>query len=185
MKKKNLIILFSVFVLSSITILGCVSWITKSVQAVNTFVVPVLAANLDEDFKDNRKSHVTIENTGNTPVYVRATFVVQFKNEQGMILEELPIENIDYSIRIADDTGWFLGEDGFYYYPYPVEENEATAVLIQDCVLLDLPQSNKILSVDILAQTIQSSPVSAVEDAWDVVTGDDLRITKKGENNET
>lgn len=68
-------------------------------------------------------------------VYVRVAIVVTWKNATGQVYGQAPVEGTDYVIEL-DNTDWFEGGDGFYYYSDMVAYDDNTMVteaLIEKC----------------------------------------------------
>ena len=142
--------------------------VTHTSEIRNTFTESVVKCEVDETFKDNVKSNVSIKNTGDTTAYIRAFVNVTWMNESGQVASVSP-KSTDYMIEYSD-SGWLKGSDGYYYYSLPVQPNNKTAVLINSCQLLETASApdGYYLSVEIVCSAIQSTPVSVVKDIWHV-----------------
>ena len=149
--------------------------VTHTSEIRNTFTESVVKCEVDETFKDNVKSNVSIKNTGDTTAYIRAFVNVTWMNESGQVASVSP-KSTDYMIEYSD-SGWLKGSDGYYYYTLPVQPNNKTAVLINSCELLETASApdGYYLSVEIVCSAIQSTPVSVVKDIWHVqLSGDKI-----------
>ena len=142
--------------------------VTHTSEIRNTFTESVVKCEVDETFKDNVKSNVSIKNTGDTTAYIRAFVNVTWMNESGQVASVSP-KSTDYMIEYST-SGWLKGSDGYYYYSLPVQPNDKTAVLINSCELLETASApdGYYLSVEIVCSSIQSTPVSVVSDIWHV-----------------
>lgn len=142
--------------------------VTHTSEIRNTFTESVVKCEVDETFKDNVKSNVSIKNTGDTTAYIRAFVNVTWMNESGQVASVSP-KSTDYMIEYST-SGWLKGSDGYYYYSLPVQPNDKTAVLINSCRLLETASApdGYYLSVEIVCSAIQSTPVSVVSDIWHV-----------------
>ena len=142
--------------------------VTHTIEIRNTFTESVVKCEVDETFKDNVKSNVSIKNTGDTTAYIRAFVNVTWMNESGQVASVSP-KSTDYMIEYST-SGWLKGSDGYYYYSLPVQPNDKTAVLINSCRLLETASApdGYYLSVEIVCSSIQSTPVSVVSDIWHV-----------------
>ena len=142
--------------------------VTHTSEIRNTFTESVVKCEVDETFKDNVKSNVSIKNTGDTTAYIRAFVNVTWMNESGQVASVSP-KSTDYMIEYST-SGWLKGSDGYYYYSLPVQPNDKTAVLINSCRLLETASApdGYYLSVEIVCSSIQSTPVSVVSDIWHV-----------------
>ena len=149
--------------------------VTHTSEIRNTFTESVVKCEVDETFKDNVKSNVSIKNTGDTTAYIRAFVNVTWMNESGQVASVSP-KSTDYMIEYST-RGWLKGSDGYYYYSLPVQPNDKTAVLINSCELLETASApdGYYLSVEIVCSAIQSTPVSVVSNIWHVqLSGDEI-----------
>lgn len=149
--------------------------VTHTSEIRNTFTESVVKCEVDETFKDNVKSNVSIKNTGDTTAYIRAFVNVTWMNESGQVASVSP-KSTDYMIEYSD-SGWLKGSDGYYYYSLPVQPNNNTAVLIDSCRLLETASApdGYYLSVEIVCSAIQSTPESVVSNIWHVqLSGDKI-----------
>ena len=154
--------------------------VTHTSEIRNTFTESVVKCEVDETFKDNVKSNVSIKNTGDTTAYIRAFVNVTWMNESGEVASVSP-KSTDYRIDYSD-SGWLEGSDGYWYYSLPVQPNDKTAVLINSCELLETASApdGYYLSVEIVCSAIQSTPVSVVSDIWKVQLSDDKIVRVNG-----
>lgn len=168
MKKKTILMLAAMALLLTVTVGSTIAYLWTSTPAVtNTFTPASSGTDITEDFKDNVKNTVQIKNTGDVKSYIRAAVVVTWQNENGEVLGEVPVKDTDYSITWTR-AGWTdLQRDGFYYYNTVVEPGKSTGVLFTDCKPLKAaPKDGYTLHVEIIAQSIQAEPISAVQEAW-------------------
>ena len=176
---KKSILLAALAVLSAVSILSVgPSYAYLKLEALpaeNSFsLAPAALPKISETFANGAttKSDVTINvgDTGGYSVYVRAVAVVTWKDASGNVLGTPPRSGTDYSIRFG--SGWTQDSDGYYYYSDPVVSSGSTGEFITSCsVNGPAPEEGYSLSVEILAQTIQSEGKtsqgdSAAKDAW-------------------
>ena len=137
----------------------------------NVFQYGHVTCKVDETFQDNVKTDVSIRNTGDTEAYIRVKLVFTWKDKDGNVSAQ-PVKTGDYTLDLKED-GWFE-KDGYYYAKAPVAPKENTPVLIEKCteVAANAPDGYT-LSLEILADAIQSTPTRAVEQAWDVTVDTD------------
>jgi len=121
-----------------------------------------------------------VRNNGDTEMYVRAMINVTWKNDDGEVYAKIqPSEGTDYEIEL-NTIGWFRGNDGYYYCKSPIGIGKDTEALITAYEAVsavtadsDAFPNGYTLSVEMIAQTIQSEPAEAVKDYWNVkVDGD-------------
>ncbi len=131
----------------------------------NAFVIGTVTPSVEEKFNGTTKENVTIQNGGNAPVYVRASLLIFWEDARDKsILPETPAAGTDYD-KSGPQSGWSLGGDGYYYYTRPLRPGEATTELIE--TLTDKNRdSERRLSVDVIAQAVQASPAQAVEQVF-------------------
>lgn len=144
-----------------------VAWLTVRDQTANPFTVGAVQAEIQESFPEpyTVKSDVSVKNTGDVPVYIRATVSIYWQNEDGSVSAQLPKEDADYDIQWGSSSNWVKQGD-VYYYTLPVKRNQSTDILIDHCKQLQPSADGKTLVVDVLAQVIQSTPTDAVQNAW-------------------
>ena len=111
-----------------------------------------------------------IINTGTTDAYIRATYVVNWLNKDGSIapVPQGTIPN-GYELSISEnpDKAWTKGTDGYFYYLTPVAPGHFTeGGSLVNCSVVYPENAEYILSVEILATAVQSTPANAVTEAW-------------------
>ena len=168
--KRSIVLVVSVLVLLLAVAGGTLAWLTANTgPVVNTFTPAHVTCQVDETFDGTTKSDVKVKNAGDIPVYIRAYIVVTWKDSDGNVYGQLPVEDADYTMEMAQNTGWVTGSDGYYYYTSPVAADDTTGVLIKSCTeITGKAPVGCNLSVEIMAEAIQSVPEEAVEDAWGV-----------------
>ena len=114
------------------------------------------------------RTDVKITNIGDTEVYIRATYVVTWKDAAENVYPEQPQPGVDYTISLNPKQDWFY-YNGYYYYTAPVAPRASTGVLIDLCTpVAERTPEGYTLSVNVLASAIQSVPAEAVGQAWGV-----------------
>lgn len=154
------------------------AWLTdKTKDLTNTFEYAKVSCQVLEDVNSNetQKTNVRIQNTGNTEAYIRATYVVTYRDNTGSILYET-LSNGRWKVDLSDiinKESWVKGEDGYWYCKTPVAPGAETPKLFNAPIngngtFLNDGRSNEqaITYVEILATAIQSQPVNAVNEAW-------------------
>lgn len=109
-----------------------------------------------------------VKNTGTAQAYIRASYAVNWRDGEGIIAAVTPK---GYSCALAENTQWEKGEDGYFYYPYPVAPGDEAPSLLT-CSVLCPEDPEYTLSVEVVAEAIQSTPAEAAEDAWGVTVSD-------------
>lgn len=175
--KRSLVLVVSVLVLLLAVAGGTLAWLTAQDSVNNTFTPAHVTCRVEEKFDGATKENVSIKNTSDIPAYIRAYIVVTWKDDAGNVYGKLPVAGTDYTIEYAANTGWVKGSDGYYYYTSSVDVGKTTGELIKTCApVADKAPAGYGLSVEIIAEAIQSVPKAAVQAAW----GSDFNINADG-----
>ena len=143
--------------------------VTQTEPVENKFTYAKLSTEITEDFKGATKSNVQIKNTGDTAAYIRATYVVTWRDMSGNVVPSVP-EGYSYKLTENPDNTWKKIGD-YFYYPTPVEPtepNNSTLGSLLNCTVTHPDNPEYVLNVEILASAIQSIPANAVTEAWGV-----------------
>lgn len=164
--KKPAVLLVSMILLVSVAVGGTLAWLTTNTGAVtNTFTPAEVSSYVQENFNNGVKKNVKIQNTGNIDAYIRAEIIVTWKDAEGNVYGKLPVKDVDYEMEMGL-TDW-TQKDGYYYYNKAVAPGGTTSVLIQECkVVAGKAPDGYDLSVEIIADAIQSKPDNVVKDMW-------------------
>ena len=146
--------------------------VTKTAPVENKFTYASVSCTVSESFNGTTKEKVQIQNTGTTDAYIRATYVVNWLNKDGSIapVPQGTIPN-GYTLSISEnpDKAWTKGTDGYFYYLTPVAPGHFTeGGSLVNCSVVYPENAEYILSVEILATAVQSTPAKAVQEAWGV-----------------
>lgn len=167
--KRSLVLVVSLLALLLVVAGGTLAWLTAQDSVSNTFTPAHVTCDVDESFNGTTKSDVKIKNTSDIPVYIRASIIVTWKDSDGNVYGQKP-NTSDYDMVMVLDNGWVEGADGYYYYTSPVAVGATTGTLISSCTVEEgatIPEGYA-LSVEIIAEAIQSQPDRAIKDAWGV-----------------
>ena len=175
-RNKKLILLISIaaILILALTAGTTLAWLkASSGPVVNTFEPAKVTSQVEESIKDGVKSDVRIKNTSNIDAYIRATVVINWVDDKGNVAAQKPIKDTDYEITYYDSNSGWWERDGYYYYSSAVASDHLTNELIKECkaVANKAPEGYS-LSVEIIADAIQSVPDKAVSDAWNVTVAD-------------
>lgn len=164
--KRSGILLAAVIVLLAGAVGGTWAFLVAQSEPVqNNFTYAHVRCRIDEKFENGVKSDVKIQNTGDIPAYIRARIVVTWKDENGNV-SAVPVKDSDYTITF-NKTDW-TQQDDYWYCKTAVAAGKETPVLITKCEKKGTAPKDYDLSVEILADAIQSEPANAVEEAWKV-----------------
>mgnify|MGYP004624583965 CR=1 FL=1 len=171
--KRSLVLVVSLLALLLVVAGGTLAWLTAQDSVSNTFTPAHVTCDVDETFQDGIKSDVKIKNTSDIPVYIRASIIVTWKDSFGNVYGQLPVAGTDYTMTMANDSKWVPNGD-YYYFTSPVAVGATTGTLISSCTVEEgatIPEGYA-LSVEIIAEAIQSQPARAVQQAWGVTVSD-------------
>lgn len=170
MKKRtrNILAAAAIVLVLCVTIVGTTAYLNGKFGLNNTFALGTVVPEVVESFDGKVKKDVAIQNSGNTPIYVRCRVTIYNEQDDGSISNQIPARGMDYTMTYPASlqTDWFL-IDGIYYYKAPLPAGAKTSNLIDHCEL-----KHTGIVVDISAQSIQATPADAVQDAWKVVEVD-------------
>ncbi len=132
----------------------------------NAFILGTVAPSVTETFDPaaGAKENVSVQNTGNAPVYVRALVLISWQDAAGATLSAQPAAGTDYDL-VGPETGWTLGSDGYYYCTQPIQPGASTPVLVKKLTDKNADAARR-LCVDVIAQAVQASPAEAVGDVF-------------------
>lgn len=165
---RTAVLIMAVLLLLGATVGSTVAFlITNTGPVENKFAYASVSCEVKEVFNGNTKENVQITNTGSTDAYIRATYVVNWVDEQGNIAAAVP-ESYSYTLTENPDSKWTKGNDGYFYYLSPVAPDASTPGSLLTCTVTRPENPEYRLSVEILATAIQSTPAKAVTEAWGV-----------------
>lgn len=163
--KRSGILLAAVIVLLAGAVGGTWAFLVAQSEPVeNNFTYAHVSCTINEKFVNGVKSEVKIQNTGDIPAYIRARIVVTWKDASGNVSSTVPVKNTDYTIAF-NEKDW-TQQGGYWYCNTAVDVGGETPVLITKCEKKGNAPKDYDLSVEILADAIQSEPASAVTEAW-------------------
>lgn len=166
--KRSLVLVVSLLALLLVVAGGTLAWLTAQDSVSNTFTPAHVTCDVVEKFDGTTKKDVTIKNTSDIPVYIRASIVVTWKDYSGNVYGQLPVADTDYTISYGTD--WTQQGD-YWYCTSPVAVGDTNGTLISSCTVkagATPPGDDYKLSVEIIAEAIQSQPARAVQQAWGV-----------------
>lgn len=173
--KRSGILLAAVIVLLAGAVGGTWAFLVAQSEPVqNNFTYAHVRCTIDEKFENGVKSDVKIQNTGDIPAYIRARIVVTWKDANGNVSSTVPVKNTDYTIAF-NEKDW-TQQGGYWYCNTAVDVGGETPVLITKCEKKGNAPKDYDLSVEILADAIQSEPANAVKEAW----GEDNPLSESG-----
>ena len=159
---------------TAVLLIAVLLLITTAVGSTAAFLV-TKTEPVKEDFAYAQVScQVTdtmgVKNTGTAQAYIRASYAVNWLDGEGNIAAAAPE---DYSCVLEENPQWEKGGDGYFYYPYPVAPGDEAPSLLT-CIVSCPEDPEYTLSVEVVAEAIQSTPAEAAEEAWGVTVSDDV-----------
>lgn len=139
--------------------------VTKTEPVVEAFAYAQVSCQVIRS--DNA---LAVQNTGTAQAYIRASYAVNWLDGDENIAAAVPE---GYSCDLAENPqgAWVEGGDGYFYYPAPVDPGGETPSLLT-CSVSRPENPEYTLSVEVVAEAIQSNPAEAAEDAWSVRVSD-------------
>lgn len=178
--RKTATLLVAIVLLLGVAVGTTVAYLIDSTKEIeNKFEYAKTDVTVTEEFNGTEKSNVQVKNESNIPVYIRATYVVNWVDKAGNIVTSVPDEYI-YQLDKNPNGTWVEGKDGYFYYPTPVQPNGLTDGSLLTCTVTKQPANPEYtLNVEILATAIQSEPKDAVKEAWGVTVDADGNLQPK------
>ena len=163
---RTAVLLIAVILLISTAVGSTVAFLaTKTEPVENAFEYANVSCEVTEAC-DTDSSIVQVRNTGTISAYIRVAVVANWMDVNGDIAASDP-EGYGYDPTCSSDS-WARGADGFFYYLSPVAPGASTEGILLACTVTCPEPPEYTLSVEVLAEAIQSTPASAVYEAWGV-----------------
>lgn len=159
----------AIFLVVIMAIGGTVAYLMDRTDSViNTFKPASSGITIEEEVKENCKTEIAVNNTGDVGVYVRVSLVANYYDKDGNITGAA---NVSDKLKGSDWTK--LGD--YYYYNGIVQAGGETSNLLND-EGIDLTG----IQVTVLASAIQVEPADAVIEAWGVQFNNGAWTTASG-----
>ena len=131
---------------------------------------------IEDRCTDTVKDQLVMRNTGLSDAYFRATIVGYWENSDGNVVGWWNAENetVGTFTNLADANYWLKGEDGYYYYKYPVKVGATpTRPLFDKYELKQSDGNGSVLKLSVLVQAVKyEEEQTSLKAAWgDVSTG--------------
>ena len=174
--RKTATLLVAIVLLLGVAVGTTVAYlIDRTNEIKNEFEYAKTGVTVEEKFDGTTKSNVQVKNESNIPVYIRATYVVNWVDKAGNIVTSVP-DGYSYQLTVNPDNAWKKVGD-YYYYPTPVQPNGLTDGSLLTCEVTYPANPEYTLNVEILATAIQSEPKDAVEAVWPVKVNDNKTLS--------
>ena len=185
-QKRFLRILLVVALLAALTTTVYAYMFHKSQTVANRFTPANVTCEIHETFKDNKKSDITVKNTGNIDAYIRVRILFHWEDSKGNVVAR----DIDPDAIQYNESDWIKSGE-YYYYKTPVGVDSFTSDLFANNFTYSMNAVEEKEEEDgkptvyyyyypvmeVLAEAIQSQPEEAVT-VWGVEV-EDGQISKK------
>lgn len=162
---RTAVLLIAIILLISTAVGSTVAFLaTKTEPVENSFVYADVSCEVMQDRDTDGSSIVKVKNTGTISAYIRAAVVANWMDKGGNIAASVP-EGYSYDLTCSSGS-WVQGTDGFFYYLLPVAPGASTEGNLLTCTVACPKDPEYTLSVEVLTEAIQSTPASAVKEAW-------------------
>ena len=176
---RTAVLLIAIILLISTAVGSTVAFLaTKTEPVENSFEYVNVSCEVTQDRDTEGSSIVKVKNTGTISAYIRAAVVANWIDMGGNIAASVPG---GYSYDLTCSSGsWVQGTDGFFYYLLPVAPDASTEGNLLTCTVTCPATPEYTLSVEVLAEAIQSTPANAVNEAWSAaVDGSGMLIVNR------
>lgn len=165
-RKRIPALLISLVLLATVTAGGALAYLAdRSAAVTNTFQPGNVSIEIEEDKGDHSKSNIRFQNTGTVPVYIRATLVIYWKDNNGNIVPQPVGGSISGG---AIQQGWteWPANSGIYYYNGQVAPKNWTSVMLSE-IGVTYPDGY-ICHIEVHAEAIQADGLGAgsAQEAW-------------------
>lgn len=172
---RTAVLLIAIILLISTAVGSTVAFLaTKTEPVENSFEYANVSCKVMQD-PDTDGSIVQVKNTGTISAYIRAAVVANWMDTDGHIAASVP-EGYSYDLTYSSGS-WVQGKDGFFYYLLPVAPDASTEGNLLTCTVTCPENPEYTLSVEVLAEAIQSTPASAVHEAWSAAVDGDGKLS--------
>ena len=173
---RTAVLLIAIILLISTAVGSTVAFLaTKTEPVENSFEYANVSCKVTQNCDTDGSSIVQVKNTGTISAYIRAAVVANWIDADGNIAASVP-EGYSYDLTCSSGS-WAQGKDGFFYYLLPVAPGASTEGNLLTCTVTCPETPEYTLSVEVLAEAIQSTPASAVNEAWNVVVDGDGKLS--------
>ena len=168
--KRPGILFISLVMLLVVIVGGSMAFLQDATNKVeNTFTPAQVTIDPTESVNEDTKSNIKFTNTGNVPVYIRATLVIYWTDVidgESQVIAQPTGANVEIG---AVQSGWTKNGD-IYYYDSPVKPNESTGVMLDPITVTVPTGSTAQCHIDVRAEAIQAdglgSGVTTAQEAW-------------------
>ena len=175
---KLIALVISLSVLLLVTAGGVLAYLAVSTDPIpNTFISTEVSCSLittktnESSLSYDALTNVQVENTGTIDGYVRVRLIPTWVDASGKVQGVkgwTPVVTLN-------STDWIEHSDGFYYYKKPLAPAAITSNMLSANIIMngddrqeDFADNDFRQKLDVYVDIIQSTPTSAVQEAWGV-----------------
>lgn len=162
--KTPVILIVSLVLLLVVAVGGTAAYLqAASDRVTNTFTPVQVDITPDETTTPETKTNIKFQNTGDVPVYIRATLVIYWKDNAGNIVPQ-PVGGAIQGGEVQ--SGW-TEKNGIYYYDSAVASKDWTGIMLSE-IRVTCPDGYT-CHIDVHGEAIQSAGMGATsaQDAWE------------------
>lgn len=165
-RKKLLVMVLSLVLLMAVaTGVTLAYFASTSAPVINTFQAGSVGAEIKETVNGNTKESIAVENTGDSPVYVRVRLVNYWKDGENIAPK-------DSTLSVSENTAKWEKIGEYYYYTEPLAGGATTANLLSAGLTMTTDDNGYVQVIEVLADTVQASPPEAVQEVWGISASD-------------
>ena len=158
--KRKLVLTSAVVLILALLAAGTFAYFTKNARATNVITTGTISIQLNDKIQGGQKTGsgwtlsgvmpgqavekaVSVTNTGTSPAWLRVKLDISVTGANGKPLDLTFGDKQDvltFTPQMKEGKGWFLAEDGYYYYSKPVAADDETERLFQSGTLMLNPQ---------------------------------------------
>ena len=180
MKNRRSIRILLVVALVAALIFPVYAYMVHISQTVaNEFTPANVTCKIVEEFDGENKTSIAVKNTSNIDAYIRVQLSFHWQDSKGNVVARVPKDGEPaFPPKVEYDGNWKAMGNYIYCYKLPVKPGESTGNLLKldekismTPVVITTTDGTKYTYypvVEVLAEAIQSLPVTAVEGAWGV-----------------
>ena len=161
-RRKSIALVAMVALLLTFTVSGTIAWLAASTDpVVNVFTPGKADTTLEEEFSTSAKTKIVIRNKDEStiPVFVRVSVSGYYaKDVDG---QRVIVGSWDGLTNEQINSGWFKGNDGFYYYSQSIAPDDETSNLLKNGIELT-NEGGTYLVVNVIHQSIQADGTTLV-----------------------
>lgn len=160
-RKRILAVVLSLMLLIIIGVGATLAYFASaSGPVINTFQAGSVGAKIHEKISSNTKTSITVENTGDSPVYVRVRLISYWKKGSDIAPKSS-------ALSVSENANKWKKIGEYYYYTAPLAGGATTENLLSSGISMTT-EDGYTQVVEVLVDTVQASPADAVKEVWSI-----------------